>query len=139
MAGLRFRRADPLTQADPTRTKFSNFPPKSKDQTYTLFDIRANANNINPTDKMNIMLTLVGLPQGANHELLEVYSNPQTGPLPGPPGRYLSRLSAHKFNQIKQLSLLFQQTSTVECRNCVVYAQDNNSLPVWSYNLSPAY
>ena len=29
----------------------------------TLFDIRANANNINPTDKMNVMLTLVGLPQ----------------------------------------------------------------------------
>ena len=72
-----------------------------KDQTYTLFDIRANANNINPTDKMNVMLTLVGLPQGANHELLEVYSNPQTGPLPGPPGSYLSRLSVHKFNQIK--------------------------------------
>ena len=48
---------------DPTRTKFSNFPPKSKDQTYTLFDIRANANNINPTDKMNVVLTLVGLPQ----------------------------------------------------------------------------
>ena len=46
-----FRQADPLTRDDPTRTKFSNFPPKSKDQTYTLFDIRANANNINPTDK----------------------------------------------------------------------------------------
>ena len=28
--------------------------------------------------------------------------------------------------------MLFQQTSTVECRSCVVYAQDNNSLPVWS-------
>ena len=62
MAGLRFRRADPLTWDDPTRTKFSNFPPKSKDQTYTLFDIRANANNINPTDKMKDVLTLVGLP-----------------------------------------------------------------------------
>ena len=42
---------------------FPTSPPKSKDQTYTLFDIRANANNINPTDKMNAMLTLVGLPQ----------------------------------------------------------------------------
>ena len=31
---------------------------------------------------------------------MEVYSNPQTGPFPGPPGSYLSRLSAHKFNQI---------------------------------------
>ena len=51
MAGLRFQRADPLTWDDPTQMKFSNFPPKSKDQTYTLFDIRANANNINPTDK----------------------------------------------------------------------------------------
>ena len=36
---------------DPTQTKFSNFPLKSKDQTYTLFNIRANANNIFPTDK----------------------------------------------------------------------------------------
>ena len=70
--------------------------------------------------------------KGANHELLEVYSNPQTGPLPGPPGGYLSGVAAHKFNQIKQLSLLFQQTSTVERRSCVVYTQDNNSLPVWS-------
>ena len=51
MAGLRFRQADPLMWDDPTRTKFSNFPPKSKDQTYTLFDIRTNATNINPTDK----------------------------------------------------------------------------------------
>ena len=63
---------------------------------------------------------------------------PQTGPLPRPPGSYLSGLSAHNFNQIKYLSLLFQHTSTVECRSCVVYAQDNNSLPVWII-LSPAY
>ena len=101
MVGLRFQRADPVMRDDPTRMKFSNFPPKSKDQTYTLLDIRANANNINPTDKMNVVLTLVGSHKGANRELLEVYSNPQTGPLPGPPGSYLSRLSAHKFNQIK--------------------------------------
>ena len=76
-AGLRFRRADPLMQDVPTRTKFSNFPPKSKDQTYTPFDIRTNENNINPTDKMNVVLTLIGLPQRANRELLEVYSNPK--------------------------------------------------------------
>ena len=63
---------------------------------------------------------------------MEVYSNPQTGPLPGPPGSYLSRLSAHKFIPIKKISSLFQHTSTVECRSCLVYAQDNNSLPVWS-------
>ena len=69
---------------------------------------------------------------------MEVYSNSQTGPLPGPPGSYLSGLSAHIFNQIKLLSLLFQHTSTVECRSCVVYAQDNNSLPVW-FILSPAH
>ena len=48
---------------NPTRTKFSNFPPKSKYQTYTLFDIRVNLNNSSPTDKMNVVLTLVGLPQ----------------------------------------------------------------------------
>ena len=29
------------------------------------------------------------------------YSNPQTGPLPGPPGSYLSRLLADNFIQIK--------------------------------------
>ena len=61
--GLKFWRAVPLTRDDPTRTKISNFPPKSKYQTYTLFDIRVNSNNIFPTDKMNIVLTLVGLPQ----------------------------------------------------------------------------
>ena len=27
--------------------------------------------------------------------------------------------------------MLFHHTSTVECRSCVVYAQDNNTLPVW--------
>ena len=81
--------------------KVSHFPPKSKYQTHSLFDIHVNSNNSFPTDKMNIVLTLVGLPKGANHELLEVYSNPQTGLLPRPPGSYLSRLSAHNFNQIK--------------------------------------
>ena len=35
------------------------------------------------------------------------------------------------FIQIKQILYLFQHTSTVECRSCVVYAQDNNTLPVW--------
>ena len=61
--GLKFWQVGLLTQDDPAWTKFSNFPPKSKYQTYTLFDIRVNANNIIPTDKMNVMLTLVGLPQ----------------------------------------------------------------------------
>ena len=43
--------------------KFPTSPQNKKDQTYTLFDIRANANNINSTHKMNIVLTLIGLPQ----------------------------------------------------------------------------
>ena len=63
MAGLKFWRADLLTRDDPGGTKFSHFPPKQNYQTHTLFDIRANANNINPTDKMNVVLTLIGLPQ----------------------------------------------------------------------------
>ena len=41
--GLKIRRNDPLTRDEPTRTKFSHFPPKSKYQTYTLFDIRVNS------------------------------------------------------------------------------------------------
>ena len=53
----------PRDARDSGRMKFSNFPPKSKYQTYTLFDIHVNSNNIFPTDKMNVMLTLVGLPQ----------------------------------------------------------------------------
>ena len=43
--------------------KFPTSPQNKKDQTYTLFDIRANANNINFTHKMNVVLTLIGLPQ----------------------------------------------------------------------------
>ena len=46
-------------------TKVSHFPPKSKYQTHTLFDIHVNSNNIFPTDKMNVVLTLVGLPQSS--------------------------------------------------------------------------
>ena len=42
---------------------FPTSPQNKKDQTYTPFDIRTNANNINPTDKMNVVLTLIGLPQ----------------------------------------------------------------------------
>ena len=38
-------------------------PPKIKYQTHTLFDIHINSNNIFPTDKINVVLTLVGLPQ----------------------------------------------------------------------------
>ena len=44
--------------------KIFQLPPKNKKyQTRTLFDIHVNSNNIIPTDKMNVMLTLVGLPQ----------------------------------------------------------------------------
>ena len=38
-------------------------------------------------------------PVGANHELLEVYSKPKTGPLPRLLGSYLSGLSAHNFTK----------------------------------------
>ena len=58
--------------------KFPTSPQNKKDQTYTLFDIRANANNINFSRKMNVVLTLIGLPQESQkRELLEVYSNPK--------------------------------------------------------------
>ena len=43
--------------------KFPTSPQNKKEQTYTLFDIRANANNINFSHKMNVVLTLIGLPQ----------------------------------------------------------------------------
>ena len=43
--------------------KFPTSPQNKRDQTYTLFDIRANANNINFSRKMNVVLTLIGLPQ----------------------------------------------------------------------------
>ena len=43
--------------------KFPTSPQNKKNQTYTLFDIRANANNINFSRKMNVVLTLIGLPQ----------------------------------------------------------------------------
>ena len=62
-SGTQISASQPTHAGQPTRTKFSNFPPNSEDQTYTLFDIHVNANNINPTDKMNVVLTLVGLPQ----------------------------------------------------------------------------
>ena len=64
---------------------FSHFPPKSKYQTYTLFDICVNSNNIISTDKMNVVLTLVGLPQR---------SPPQAhGGILQPPNRTASRTS----------------------------------------------
>ena len=43
--------------------KIFQLPPKIKTQTQTLFDLHVNSNNIFPTGKMNIVLTLVGLPQ----------------------------------------------------------------------------
>ena len=42
-------------------------------------------------------------------------------------------------NQIKYLSLLFQHTSTVECRSCVVYAQDNILCQFGLINLSSVH
>ena len=42
---------------------FPTSPQNKRNQTYTLFDIRANANNINFSRKMNVVLTLSGLPQ----------------------------------------------------------------------------
>ena len=68
----------------------------------------------------------LGSHKGANHELLKVYSKPQTGPLPRLLGSYLSSFSAHNLSKLKYLISLFQHTSTVECRSCVVYAQYNN-------------
>ena len=52
--------------------------------------------------------------------------SPKQEPLPRLLGSYLSRLSAHNLSKIKYLISLFQHTSTVECRSCVVYAQNNN-------------
>ena len=81
-----------------------NFPTSPQNQntklTHCLIYV-STSNNIIPTDKINVVLTLVGRPQTSKHELLEVYSSPQTGPLPGSPGSYLSRLSALNFIQIK--------------------------------------
>ena len=56
---------------EPTRSRgttrlernFPTSPQNKKDQTYTSFAIHVIANNINPTCKLNIVLTLIGLPQ----------------------------------------------------------------------------
>ena len=42
---------------------FPTSPQNKKDQTYTSFAIHVIANNINPTRKLNFVLTLIGLPQ----------------------------------------------------------------------------
>ena len=67
----------------------------------------------------------MGSHKGANREHLEVYSNPKQD-------RFQDLLEAicpeflhTNSNQIKYLSLLFQHTSPVECRSCVVYAQNS--------------
>ena len=43
--------------------KVSHFPPKYNYQIHTLFDIHVNSNNVFPTHKMNVVLTLIGLTQ----------------------------------------------------------------------------
>ena len=94
---------------EPTRSRgttrleqnFPTSPQNKKDQTYTSFAIHVIANNINPTCKLNVMLTLIGLPQGSQPGAFGGILQPQTGPLPGPPGSYLSRVSAHKFKPNK--------------------------------------
>ena len=42
---------------------FPTSPQNKKDQTYTSFAIHVIANNINPARKLNVVLTLIGLPQ----------------------------------------------------------------------------
>ena len=42
---------------------FPTSPQNKKDQTYTSFAIHVIADNINPTRKLNVVLTLIGLPQ----------------------------------------------------------------------------
>ena len=49
--------------ANRLRQNFPTSPQYQKYQTYTLFDIHVNSNIIFPTDKINVVLTLVGLPQ----------------------------------------------------------------------------
>ena len=44
---------------------FPTSPQNKKDQTYTSFAIHVIANNINPTHKFNVVLTLIGLPHGS--------------------------------------------------------------------------
>ena len=43
----------------------------------------------------------LGSHKGANREMLEVYSNPQTGPLSGPPESYFPDFMHTNLNQIK--------------------------------------
>ena len=94
---------------EPTRSRgttrlernFPTSPQNKKDQTYTSFAIHVIANNINPTRKLNVVLTLIGLPQGSQPRAFGGILQPQTGPLPGPPGSYLSGVSAHKFKPNK--------------------------------------
>ena len=80
---------------------FPTSPQNKKDQTYTSFAIHVIANNINPTCKLNVVLTLIGLPQLSQPPAFGGILQPQTGPLPGPPGSYLSGVSAHKFKPNK--------------------------------------
>ena len=81
--------------------KFPTSPQNKKDQTYTLFDIRANANNINFSRKMNIVLTLIRLPQEGQNVSCWRYTPTPNRTASGPPESYLSQLLAHKFKPNK--------------------------------------
>ena len=82
--------------------KFPTSPQNKKDQTYTLFDIRANAKQYQLLTQNERRAHPNWAPtKEPKRELLEVYSQPQTGPLPGPPESYLSDLLAHKFKPNK--------------------------------------
>ena len=81
-----------------------NFPtsPQNKNTKLTHCSIYTTIRTISfPQIKSKPCSPWLGSHKGANRELLEVYSNPQTRPLPGPPGSYSSGVSAHKFIQIK--------------------------------------
>ena len=139
MARLRFWRTDLLTRDDPGGTNFSTSTQNKITNSHIVRYTRQFEQYLPHTQNEHRAHPNLAPTKEPTVSCWRYTPTPKTGPPPGPPGSYLSRLSAHKFNKIKQLSLLFQHTSTVECRSCVVYAQDNNSLPVWSHNLSSVH
>ena len=75
--------------------------PQNKKTKLTHCSIYVPMRTISTSHKMNVVLTLIGLPQKSQNVSCWRYTPPQTGPLPGPPGSYLSRLLAHKFKPNK--------------------------------------
>ena len=62
--GTQISASRPAHAGRPDSNEIFQLPPKiKKDQTYTSFAIHVIANNINPTRKSNVVLTLIGLPQ----------------------------------------------------------------------------